>query len=158
MTSSLHPPHRFVTMNHNTPPEPSLVTRIQAVAQLLRATTRLFACSPRLIELLGEPAALSLRQALLTQCHTPFEASHAVRHHMTLGLGRTSSFDSSPFWCLIDGIGFWADAHPCRWRLASDQDRLRWLQWSADAASHALTLLNITVEPGDLQPAADWTW
>lgn len=91
-----------------------------------------------------EVAERSTFRSLLNP-HHPFsglvDLSRQLRSHLSILSRRSAAFDSTPFWNVIDGIGFLEDSLPGRWKyMTRDQhkERLAWARDHIDLAVRAI--------------------
>lgn len=114
---------------------PDLKTTLARVQERLTESCVAFATAPCVRQRVGAHKA----SLMLTALHTEngLYAFRAVLHQSVVECLSDPAFDSSPYWGLIDAIGFWDGAHPGRWRYMGEEQRQRWIAWSLAGAAIA---------------------
>lgn len=117
----------------------SVETGLQHVSEQLIVAFRQFLESSYVEREIGKDTCSKLLNELRTFDQSLWRFSWDFRQEFVKKSGSLRS--TSPYWCVIDGIGFFNDAHPGRWPYTREPDQFRSLRWSLDEALNALSLV-----------------
>ena len=125
-------------MNQHQSSTTGLPAQLAHVKSTLISACSSFASSQLIRQQLGSAHAARLAAALSNAAlDGGLTAFRSVLHTGLVECLRVPSFDSTPYWEMIEAINLWSGAHPGAWKHMTDDTRQRWIAASLEKASAA---------------------